>query len=165
MGFMDLFKKKAAEPAFDGVLGAGAKGTVVPMDEIQDPVFSQGILGPCMGIDPVEGAVYAPMDGTISQLADTLHAVGIEGNGVELLIHVGVDTVEMAGDGFTGKVKEGDKVTKGQLLLTMDLAKIAAAGHPATVIHVVTNGDDLAGVTPVGTGAVEVGAPLFKVEK
>ena len=104
MGFFDIFKKKA-EPAAAPVtwpymVAADAKGTVVPMESIPDDVFAQGILGKCCGIDPSEGKVYAPCDGTITQAPDTLHALRIQANsGVEILIHVGVDTVEMQGDG------------------------------------------------------------------
>ena len=106
-----------APAVFPEVLGSVAKGTVVPMAEIPDPTFSQGVLGICCGVTPAEGKVYAPMDGTISQLADTLHALGIEAGGVELLIHVGVDTVDMNGDGFKSHVQVGQAVKKGDLLL------------------------------------------------
>lgn len=170
MGFFDFLKKKpeaaSAAPAFPMMLAADAKGTVVPMEQIPDEVFAQGILGKCCGIDPSEGKVYAPVDGTITQAPDSGHALGIQGEGdVEVLIHVGVDTVEMKGDGFSPKVKEGDKIKKGQLLLEMDLAKIAAANHPAVVITVVTNTDDFKDVEVVASGAVEPGADLMKISK
>ena len=170
MGFFDFLKKKLeaapAAPAFPMMLAADAKGTVVPMEQIPDEVFAQGILGKCCGIDPSEGKVYAPVDGTITQAPDSGHALGIQGEGdVEVLIHVGVDTVEMKGDGFSPKVKEGDKIKKGQLLLEMDLAKIAAANHPAVVITVVTNTDDFKDVEVVASGAVEPGADLMKISK
>lgn len=170
MGFFDFLKKKPeaapVAPAFPMMLAADAKGTVVPMEQIPDEVFAQGILGKCCGIDPSEGKVYAPVDGTITQAPDSGHALGIQGEGdVEVLIHVGVDTVEMKGDGFSPKVKEGDKIKKGQLLLEMDLAKIAAANHPAVVITVVTNTDDFKDVEVVASGAVEPGADLMKISK
>ena len=115
---------------------------------------------------PTEGKVFAPVDGEITQAPDSGHALGIMGvGGVEVLIHVGVDTVEMKGDGFSPKVKEGDKVKKGDLLLEMDLDKIAAAGHPAVVITVVTNTDDFKDVEVVASGDVEPGADLIKVSK
>lgn len=171
MGFFDFLKKKeepAAAPVATGpvVLTADAKGTIVPMSEIPDEVFAQGILGQCCGIDPAEGKVYAPIDGKITQAPDSLHALGIEGvGGVDVLIHVGVDTVEMKGDGFESQVKLGDTIKKGQLLLKMDLEKIKAAGHPAVVITVVTNTDDFASVDLVASGAVEPGAEMLKVTK
>ena len=121
MGFFDFLKKSAepaapAAPAFPLVLAADAKGAVVPMEQIPDEVFAQGILGQCCGIDPTEGKVYAPIDGEITQAPDSGHALGIQGIGdVEVLIHVGVDTVEMKGDGFSPKVKVGDKIKKGDL--------------------------------------------------
>ncbi len=176
MGFFDFLKKKeapapapakaAAPVEWPVVIAADAKGNVLKMDEVPDPVFSQGVLGQCCGIDPVEGKVYAPVDGEVTQVADTLHALGFAGpGGVEILIHVGVDTVEMNGDGFASTVKVGDTVKKGQLVLTMDLDKIKAAGHPATVITVVTNSDDFAGVELVASGTVEPGAALIQVSK
>lgn len=145
------------------VVAADAKGKVLKMDEVPDPVFSQGVLGLCCGIEPTEGKVYAPIDGVVSNIADSKHAIGFEGSGVEILIHVGVDTVDMKGDGFVPQVKVGDTVKKGQLVMTMDLEKIKAAGHPATVITVVTGSDDLPGVEMVASGTVEVGADLFKI--
>ena len=155
MGFFDFLKKSAepaapAAPVFPVTLAADAKGTVVAMENIPDEVFAQGILGKCCGIDPTEGKIYAPADGEITQAPDSGHALGIMTTaGVEVLIHVGVDTVEM----------------KGDLLLEMDLDKIAAAAHPAVVITVVTNTDDFKDVEVVASGAVEPGADLIKISK
>lgn len=171
MGFFDFLKKQdkqeaPAAPTWPAILAADAKGTVVPMDKIPDDVFAQGILGQCCGIDPTEGKVFAPIDGEITQAPDSGHALGIlSTGGIEVLIHVGVDTVEMNGDGFSPKVKLGAKVKKGDLLLEMDLAKIAAANHPAVVITVVTNSDDYASVDLVAEGAVEPGADMLKATK
>lgn len=170
-GIFDFLKKSAApaapaEPTFPMMLAADAKGAFVPMENIPDEVFAQGILGTCCGIDPSEGKVFAPAGGEITQAPDSGHALGIMADGgVEILIHVGVDTVEMKGDGFSPKVKVGDKVKKGDLLLEMDLGKIAAAGHPAVVITVVTNTDDFKAVEVVASGDVEPGADLIKVSK
>ena len=160
-------KKDVPKPApapFPDVLGSAAKGTFVPMEEIPDPTFSQGVLGICCGIEPETGKVYAPMDGTISQLADTLHAIGIEAGGVELLIHVGIDTVAMKGEGFTSHVKEGQAVKKGELLLTMDLEKIKAAGHPATIMVIVTNSDDLTSVEAAASNKLMPGDQLMLLQ-
>ena len=171
MGFFDFLKKSAApaapaEPTFPMMLAADAKGAFVPMENIPDEGVAQGILGTCCGIDPSEGKVFAPAGGEITQAPDSGHALGIMADGgVEILIHVGVDTVEMKGDGFSPKVKVGDKVKKGDLLLEMDLGKIAAAGHPAVVITVVTNTDDFKAVEVVASGDVEPGADLIKVSK
>ena len=169
MGFLDFLKKKEdvqQAPVWPAIIGAECKGTVVPMENIPDEVFSQGILGQCIGIDPAEGKVFAPVDGEITQAPDSGHALGLMSTGgVEVLIHVGVDTVDMNGDGFTPRVKEGDKVKKGQLLLEMDLDKIAAAKHPAVVITVITNTDEFGAVEGVASGTVEPGADLLKVSK
>lgn len=151
----------AAPAAFPDVLGAVAQGTFVPMAEIPDPTFSQGVLGVCCGVEPETGKVFSPVDGTVNQLADTLHALGIEAGGAELLIHVGIDTVDMKGDGFKSHVKEGQTVKKGELLLTVDLEKIKAAGHPATIMVAVTNSDDLASVEAVASGQVKPGDQLM----
>ena len=147
MGLFDMFKKKDAAPSFPVVLAADAAGAFVKMEDIPDEVFAQGILGQCCGIDPSEGKVYAPCDGEITQAPDTLHAFGITTpGGVEVLIHVGVDTVEMNGDGFHSFVKEGDKVKKGDKLLSFDIDKIKAAGHNTTVSVIVSNSDDFKAV-------------------
>ena len=156
----------AAAGTGTAVVCAAARGKVLSMEDIPDPVFSQGVLGQCCGIEPVEGKVYAPVDGEVTNIADSKHAIGFDGpSGTEILIHVGVDTVDMNGDGFQPQVKVGDKVKKGQLVLTMDMGKIKAAGHPSTVITIITNSDDFASVELVGTGDVEAGADLFKISQ
>ena len=164
-GFMKNRTEEAPAITFPAVLGAAARGAFVPMDKIPDEVFSTGVLGTCCGVDPEVGNVYAPIDGKISQLADTLHAVGIEAGGMELLIHVGVDTVDMNGDGFLAMTKVGQTVKKGDLLLTMDLEKIKNAGHPAVVIMAVTNSDDFASVEGIVSGTVQPGDGVLRVSK
>ena len=105
------------------------QGKVLAQADIPDETFAQGILGPGCGIEPTGDTVYAPFDGTVTQIATTLHAVGITSNdGIELLIHVGMDTVDMKGQGFTVLVKENQKVTAGTPLLKVDLDAIRAAG-------------------------------------
>lgn len=144
--------------------GAVAQGTFVPMEEIPDPAFSEGVPGTCCGINPETGKVYSPMDGTISQAADTLHAIGIWAGGVELLIHAGIDTVGMNGDGFQSHVTEGASVKKGDLLLTMDLEKIKAAGHPSTIMVIITNSDDLSSVEASASGRLMPGDELMHLK-
>ncbi len=165
MGLFDLFKKQDEKASAQScVLAADAKGVALAMDAVPDPAFSGGAMGQCCGIDPSEGKVYAPADGSITQLHSSFHALSMTTTaGVNLLIHVGVDTYDMNGDGFAASVREGDKVKKGQLLLTMDLDKIKAAGHSAVVITAVTNSGELAGVELVASGSVEPGQDLLKV--
>ncbi len=168
MGLFDKLFSKAAPPAeitFPETLGAVANGKFVAQEDLPDELFSTGVLGPCCGVDSVDGKIYAPIGGKITQLADTLHAVGIEAGGIEILIHVGMDTVEMNGDGFVAKTKQGAVVRKGDLLLTMDLDKVRKAGHPTVAVVVVTNADDFADVEFPGSGTLSVGDPLIKVSK
>lgn len=169
MGLFDFLKgKEQSVPvalAFPATLGAVAKGTYVEMSKIPDEVFSTGVLGTCCGIDPEEGKVYAPIGGKITQLADSLHAIGIEAGGIEILIHVGIDTVDMNGDGFANAVKAGQTVKNGDLLLTMDLDKIRAAGHPATIIMAVTNSGDFTSVEAIAVDTVNPGDDMLRVSK
>lgn len=131
-----------------GTVLAPVSGKAIPSEEIPDETFAAGVLGRGVGIEPSEGVIVAPFDGEISTVADTKHAVGLSSpDGMEVLIHVGVDTVAMNGDGFTALVEEGQKVKAGQKLLTFDRAKIAAAKHPDVVVLLVTNSDDYENLT------------------
>ena len=126
-------------------------GKVISYTEIPDPTFAAGVLGTGVGIWPEDGVVRAPYDGEISSVAETQHAVGITGPGdMEVLIHIGVDTVAMNGDGFHALVKEGDSVKAGQPLVQFDRAKIKAANHPDVVVVLLTNSDDYNNVSYPG---------------
>lgn len=144
----DAEEQSQAEPPAAGAEGVTAplSGRVIPMEEIPDQVFSQGILGEGVGIEPTGNVVVAPADATVcSVIEDSRHAVGLTlDNGAELLIHVGIDTVSMNGDGFQLHVKEGDRVHLGDKLITFDPEKIRAAGHPTTTAFLVTDPGDLA---------------------
>ena len=144
----DAEEQPQAEPPAAGAEGVTAplSGRVIPMEEIPDQVFSQGILGEGVGIEPTGNVVVAPADATVcSVIEDSRHAVGLTlDNGAELLIHVGIDTVSMNGDGFQLHVKEGDRVHLGDKLITFDPEKIRAAGHPTTTAFLVTDPGDLA---------------------
>ena len=166
MGFFDRLREKKAAPfEFPATLGAVMSGTFVPMAQIPDAVFSSGVLGTCCGIEPEEGRVVAPVSGKVTQVADTLHAVGLEAGGMDLLIHVGVDTVDMEGKGFSVKVKVGQSVEKGQELQTMDLEQIRAAGHPTTTILAVKNSDDFSTVEEDASGRVNSGDAVLRISK
>jgi len=126
-----------------GEVHAPAYGQIIPREEIKDETFASGVLGDGVGIEPEVGLVVAPFDGEIANVAETGHAIGLEGPGdMELLIHIGVDTVKMKGKGFHPLVKEGDHVTVGQKLLEFDRDEIAKAGFPDTVVVLLTNSDD-----------------------
>ena len=130
-----------------GKVYAPIKGNVIPSADIPDETFAAGVLGEGVGIEPEEGVVYAPFDGEISSTTDTRHAIGISSpDGMELLIHVGVNTVAMEGDGFELFCAEGDQVRAGQKLMTFDIDKIKAAGYSTTTAVLVTNSDDYPGL-------------------
>lgn len=121
-------------------LASPVTGTVVPLTEVEDAVFAGGVLGDGVAVIPDEGKVYAPADGTISALTETKHAIGITTDtGAEVLIHVGLDTVKLGGEGFTLYCKAGDKVEKGSLLLEFDMDKIKEAGLSLTTPVLVSN--------------------------
>ena len=146
-----------------GTVYAPVAGEAVPSDQIPDETFATGVLGRGAGIRPEGETIVAPLDGEISSVAETRHAVGITApDGMELLIHVGVDTVEMNGDGFACFVQQGQKVHAGDKLLTFDRKKIAAAGHPDMVAVLLTNADDY-GDMKVHTGSCQALQPLLEV--
>ena len=120
-------------------LGAPVDGMLVPMERIPDEAFSSGVLGRCVGVIPENGDICAPCGGTVTMVADTLHAVGIRSDGGRnVLVHVGIDTVSLGGNGFDCHIKVGERVEKGQLLLTADLERIRSAGLDPIVITAVT---------------------------
>jgi PTS system sucrose-specific IIC component len=126
-----------------GTVLAPVPGKVIAYTDIPDPTFAAGVLGTGVGVWPDDDVVRAPYDGEISSVAETQHAVGITGPGdMEVLIHIGVDTVAMNGDGFQALVKEGDTVKAGQPLVKFDRAKIKAANHPDVVVTLLTNSED-----------------------
>jgi PTS system sucrose-specific IIC component len=132
------------------------EGTAIPREEIPDPTFASGVLGDGVGINPANGIVVAPCDGEISSVAESKHAIGISSpDGMEMLIHVGVDTVAMNGTGFEPQVKEGDQVKAGQVLLKFSKEEIKKAGHPDTVVTLLTNSEDYEGFKVVKTGEVK----------
>lgn len=154
-------KTESAEKA----LFAPVKGNVISREEIPDETFASGVLGDGVGIEPELGEVVAPFDGVISTVAETRHAVGITGpEDMEVLIHVGIDTVNMKGDGFELFVSEGEQVKAGQKLLAFDIPKIQAAGYPATTAVLLTNSDDYPKFQVVKTGKTDVMEKLMTIE-
>ena len=160
-------EETAEEVTVDGTakkLYAPIQGTIGPRNEIPDDTFAAGVLGDGVGIDPEEGVVVAPFDGEISSVTDTKHAIGITGPAdMEVLIHVGVDTVNMKGDGFELLVEEGQKVKAGQKLMTFDIAKIKAAGYSPVAAVLLTNSDDYPEFKVVKTGKTKRLEEVFTV--
>ena len=140
-------------------------GDVVALADVNDPVFSSGAMGQGIAVKPSQGVVYAPADAEVSIAFPTGHAFGLKTtDGAEVLIHVGIDTVTMNGEGFEAKVAQGDKVKAGDILGTFDSNKIAAAGLDDTTMVIVTNTADYASVAPVATGSVAKGDAVIEVK-
>ena len=140
-------------------------GDVVALADVNDPVFSSGAMGQGIAVKPSQGVVYAPADAEVSIAFPTGHAFGLKtADGAEILIHVGIDTVSMNGEGFEAKVAQGDKVKAGDVLGTFDSSKIAAAGLDDTTMVIVTNTADYASVTPVASGSVVKGDTIIEVK-
>jgi PTS system sucrose-specific IIC component len=147
------------------ILYAPLKGNVIARENIPDETFASGVLGDGVGIEPEIGEVIAPFDGEISSVTDTKHAVGISGpQGMEVLIHVGVDTVNMKGDGFELLVHEGDKIKAGQKLIRFDISKIKAAGYSTTTAVLLTNSDDFSDLKVLKNGQTDFMEKLLAVE-
>ena len=140
-------------------------GDVVALSNVNDPVFSSGAMGQGIAVKPSQDVVYAPADAEVAIVFPTGHAYGLRtANGAEILIHVGIDTVSMNGEGFNQKVNQGDKVKAGDVLGTFDSAKIAAAGLDNTTMVIVTNTADFASVNPVASGSVAKGDAIIEVK-
>ena len=140
-------------------------GDVVALSNVNDPVFSSGAMGQGIAVKPSQDLVYAPADAEVTIVFPTGHAYGLKtANGAEILIHVGIDTVSMNGEGFDKKVAQGDKVKAGDVLGTFDSAKIAAAGLDNTTMVIVTNTADFASVNPVASGSVAKDDAIIEVK-
>ena len=145
---------------------APVAGQAVAISEVSDPTFGEEILGKGLAIKPSEGKVFAPCDATVDVMFDTGHAVSLaSADGVEILIHVGLDTVKLKGEHFTTHAKSGDKVKKGQLLIEFDKDAIAAAGYDTITPVVICNTDDYAAVTPKTGSAVVPGDLVLEITK
>ena len=146
-------------------VGAPMAGSLISLDQVDDETFSSGVLGAGAAIRPSEGKVYAPFDGQVETLPDSLHALGLlSDSGVELLIHVGLETVNLNGRHFTSRVRQGQHFRKGELLLEFDLSAIQAEGYDSVTPVVVTNADDFAAVTLAAAGPVKAENPILQIQ-
>ncbi|MCD7091724.1 MULTISPECIES: PTS beta-glucoside transporter subunit IIABC [Klebsiella pneumoniae complex] len=144
------------------IINAPIHGEVLPLEQLNDQTFASGLIGKGSAIKPLIGRVVSPVNGTISSLFKTFHAIGVtSAEGAEILIHVGIDTVKLDGQHFMPRVKTGDKVRVGDVLVEFDLQAITAAGYDITTAVIVTNTDDYLDVLPVTNGAVQEQAPLL----
>lgn len=151
----------------DGVVASPLAGTIIPLNQVEDEAFASEMLGKGIAIEPTEGKVVAPFDGTITALFPTHHAVGLKADktGAEILIHVGIDTVNLKGEHFSAAVSQGDKVTKGQLLLTFDIPKIQAAGYKTQVPVLVTNTPEFSEIVPTTNDTITFSETLLMLKK
>lgn len=156
--------KKATESTLRVDIMAPMKGEVLPLKEIEDPVFSSEVLGKGVAIRPSDEKVYAPCDATVESIFDTKHAIGLKtDNGLEVMIHVGLDTVQLEGKPFTLKTKVGDKIKQGDLLLEFDAKAIKDAGYSTVTPVIITNLEDGQDILPYPQTEKNVGDQLFAV--
>lgn len=154
--------EKAEAPAAQApkpeTIGAPATGTAVSLTDVSDPVFASLAMGKGIAVEPTDGKIVSPVDGTVTVVAETGHALGLlSDSGAEILIHIGIDTVELKGAPFTPLAKVGDHVRRGDVLMEADLGVIEAAGKKATTMLVITNTDAYSSVDQLATGAVKAG--------
>ena len=148
------------------MIASPLSGTVVALKDVPDPTFAGEILGKGAAVEPSEGKVIAPADGEVTSIFDTRHAIGLTlDNGKEMLIHIGLNTVELNGQGFTAHVKEGEKIKKGQTLITFDIDFIKKQGYPVITPVLVTNADNFSDVKTITDGKIQMGDDLLKVIK
>lgn len=154
--------EKAGTPAAQApkpeTIGAPATGTAVSLTDVSDPVFASLAMGKGIAVEPTDGKIVSPVDGTVTVVAETGHALGLlSDSGAEILIHIGIDTVELKGAPFTPLAKVGDHVRRGDVLMEADLGVIEAAGKKATTMLVITNTDAYSSVDQLATGEVKAG--------
>lgn len=156
--------EKILEETNENTIYAPLAGNVIALEQIPDDTFASGVLGNGVGIEPSAGEVFAPFDGTIATVSDTKHAIGLVGpNEMEMLIHVGVDTVKMQGEGFEVFVSEGDAVKAGQRLMTFSIDKIKDSGYSTTTAVLLNNSDDFENFKVIKTGDVKVSEPVITI--
>lgn len=157
--------QQAAPAMQDAVMGAHMNGRMLLMTEVQDEAFASCALGEGVAIEPSEGKLYAPADGMIENVFDTKHAIGITTDqGTEILLHVGIDTVRLGGKYFEAHVEAGQRVNKGDLLITFDMDAIKKEGYLCTTPMIVCNTDDYKSVKPLVSGEVKAGQDLLAVK-
>jgi PTS system sucrose-specific IIC component len=156
----------ASAGAAENIISAPLTGKAIPMKDVDDPTFSAEVLGQGAAIEPTEGKVVAPGNGVVETIFETKHAIGLTmDNGMELLIHVGINTVELNGEGYEAHVKDGDHVTAGQTLITFDMDKIKSKGYKLTTPVIVTNTADYAEVRMMAAGNVSYPDQLVMAKK
>ncbi len=165
MGFWgNLFGGREQPAPPERIVCSPLKGVVIPLAEVEDPVFSEGIIGPGVGIRPEEGRLYAPADGEVTAAYPTGHALALKTpDGMEVMIHIGIDTVKLNGSGFELHTKAGEQVKKGDLLVSFDIPAITEAGYKVTTMVLVSNAAEIGSMTEPVLGAVNAGDRLYSI--
>lgn len=146
------------------VMYSHLSGTVVNIENVEDDVFSQKILGDGIAVEPSEGKLYAPCDGKIDSIFDTKHAVNIlSTDGTEVLLHIGIDTVKLGGKHFEAHVSDGQEIKKGDLLITFDIDAIKAEGYKVTTPLIIGNTDEYSAIMPAAQGNISAGDEILKI--
>lgn len=159
-----FFKRKKKNEAVE--VKAFFQGTAFPLEQVKDPLFADKVMGDGVAIEPQDGTLYAPVSGTVATIFDTKHAIGYKlDNGADVLMHIGMDTVELEGKGFDLDISVGDKVQAGQLIGKIDLSYIKSQGKEVTTPVLLTTMDEYKIEFVKTEGSVNVGDVLYKISK
>ncbi|WP_316569264.1 PTS glucose transporter subunit IIA [Neobacillus sp. YIM B06451] len=162
--FKSIFSSETDTVPGDIPVYSPAYGEAIVLAEVNDPVFSEGIMGTGCAILPEQGELYSPVSGEVTALFPTYHAIGINGDhGEEILLHIGVNTVEMNGEGFTPFVKKGDRVDVGTLLIKFDLQLIKEKRYDPDIMVILLNSNDYKGIS-FEPKRIQCGEALFSVK-
>ncbi len=157
-------EKSAHEETAEIMMYSHLNGTVVDLEDVEDDVFSQKILGEGIAVEPSEGKLYAPCDGKVDSVFDTKHAVNIlSSNGAEVLLHIGIDTVKLGGKHFESHVSDGQEIKRGDLLITFDIEAIKAEGYKVTTPLIIGNTDDYSAIAAAAQGKISAGSKILKI--
>ncbi len=157
-------EKSAHEETAEIMMYSHLNGTVVNLEDVEDDVFSQKILGEGIAVEPSEGKLYAPCDGKVDSVFDTKHAVNIlSSDGAEVLLHIGIDTVKLGGKHFESHVSDGQEIKKGDLLITFDIEAIKAEGYKVTTPLIIGNTDDYSAIAAAAQGKISAGSKILKI--
>lgn len=164
MGLFDFLKNNESEKTQNVQLHNPVNGRVMPISEVADPVFSEKMMGDGFGVDPKDGNIYSPVNAKVATVFPTKHAIGLKlSNDIDLLIHIGIDTVELEGKPFEVLVKEGQEVSTDTLLVKVDLDALKEAGKENTVIIAFTNMDIVEDYSLSNTGELERGDRIGEI--
>jgi PTS system D-glucosamine-specific IIC component len=142
------------------------EGKAVALEEVGDGVFSEGMLGQGIAIEPSKGRVVSPIKGVVSSVFETKHAIGLTSeDGIEILIHIGLETVELNGEYYTVHVKDDDKINIGDLLVEFDMEGIKKAGYRLITPVVITNSPEFKNISAVGSGLIKEQDALIKIDR